>query len=487
MKSLVMHTLKKTLTAVMYTTIGAVIALIIGFILYMNNKPDLESWHTVILKKEFTTQSGLQNFDEYRSLEEELFSEMNQRIINKLPENKKSRINRFTDNSLSNPTRWPQNWNKTYELKTDNATAGVLMLHGLSDSPYSLQQLGKHLHKTGAWVVGLRVPGHGTVPSGLVTVKWQDMAAAVKLAMHHLREKLGDKPLYIVGYSNGAALAVHYSLTALDDDSLPQPHRLVLLSPAIGVSPAAAYAVWQARIGHWLGLDKLAWLDVLPEYDPYKYQSFAVNAGDLEYQLTTEIQSLIEQLEEGDQLKRFPSTLAFTSAVDATVSTLDALKYFFLRLHPGHHELVIFDINRSKSMQHLFTNDPEQHIDKLLHSKSLPFTLSIVGNQEASSPEVVIRTHTSDDQPIVEKSLGIAWPKDIYSLSHVALPFSPQDPLYGGSEASKSPGITIGNLALHGEKGVLYIPPADMLRQRWNPFYSLIESKTENFLINNAE
>jgi hypothetical protein len=46
---------------------------------------------------------------------------------------------------------------------------------------------------------------------------------------------------------------------------------MVLLSPEIGVIPLAALAIWQARLGHLLGLQKLEWNSILPEYEPYKY------------------------------------------------------------------------------------------------------------------------------------------------------------------------------------------------------------------------
>jgi len=51
----------------------------------------------------------------------------------------------------------------------------------------------------------------------------------------------------IMHFSNGAALAVHYALCAAEDATLPRAIRLGLISPAIGVSPAAAMAVWQGR------------------------------------------------------------------------------------------------------------------------------------------------------------------------------------------------------------------------------------------------
>ena len=75
------------------------------------------------------------------------------------------------------------NWNRSFELETAASRGGVLLLHGMSDSPYSLRTLGETLNQRGYWVIGLRLPGHGTAPSGLKTVRWQDMSAAVHLAM----------------------------------------------------------------------------------------------------------------------------------------------------------------------------------------------------------------------------------------------------------------------------------------------------------------
>jgi hypothetical protein len=60
------------------------------------------------------------------------------------------------------------------------------------------------------------------------------------------------------------------ALATLDDPTLPPVEKIVLISPAIGGSRLAALFVWQARLGHWLGLPKLAWKNILPEYNPFK-------------------------------------------------------------------------------------------------------------------------------------------------------------------------------------------------------------------------
>ena len=90
--------------------------------------------------------------------------------------------------------------------------------------------------------------------------------------------------------------------------------------------------------------------------------------------------------------------------------------------------------------------------------------------------------HKKPETPrITQKDTGLTWPNDIYSLAHVALPFPINDPLYGNDDSDDSPGIRIGDLAMRGERGVLWIPAGDMLRLRWNPFYPYLERRVLEF------
>jgi len=280
------HIAKITARLLGYGSLGGLVAVVAVFVLHMERRPDLKIWHTADLDAEFTTDAPVRSFKDYLTLEDRLFDQLEKRVYERLRPEDRHRLNRFSKNSLSDPKRWPTNWNRTFELPSESPTAGVLLVHGMSDSPYSLRTIGLRLNAEGVWVVGLRLPGHGTAPAGLVRVTWEDMAAAVLLAVRHLYEKIDERPLAIVGYSTGGALGVHYALTTLKDPHLPKIDRLVLVSPSIGVTPIAVLASWQARLGRLLGADKLAWNSILPEYDPFKYGSFAVNAGAQVYRLT---------------------------------------------------------------------------------------------------------------------------------------------------------------------------------------------------------
>jgi len=461
--------------------VGCMLVAVIALVTVLNGRPDLSVWHLAELDEEFTEDSDIASFEQYLALEERLFAQLDRQVYGLVPVGPGNAINRYSRGSLSDPQIWPVNWNRSFVLPQEAPTVGVLLLHGLSDSPYSLKALGERLHGQGAMVLGLRIPGHGTAPSGLVETRWQDMAAAVRLATRHMREAIGDKPLYLVGYSNGGALSVEYALASLKDASLPRVSGVILLSPGIGISSAAALAVWQGRLGHLLGFEKLAWNSILPEYDPFKYTSFTVNAGDLAHRITLHIQRQLDGLQGGDQLAAMPPILAFQSSVDATVTASALVKNLFDRLPPANHELVLFDINRRVEIGALLKQDPRDVFEPLLKDKDRNLDLTVVTNEDGSTERAVART-TLRGENVPSNSVYVGeWPAGVYSLSHIALPFSPEDSLYGGPDATSSPGIQLGNLALRGERGVLMVSGTDVLRLHWNPFYDYVEGRVLRF------
>ncbi|MGB5966295.1 MAG: alpha/beta fold hydrolase [Sulfurimonadaceae bacterium] len=458
--------------------IGLLLVGILAFTLYMNSLPSLSTWHTTILQNEFTTDSDIKDFDTYLALEERLFNELESEIYVKVLPSEQSRINRYTNNSLSDPKRWDKAWNRSFELPVHNPKMGVLLIHGMSDSPYSLHAQAEYLQKQGVWVVAMRMPGHGTVPSGLIELKWQEMAAVVKIGMDRLTQKVGDKPVHIMGYSTGAPLALNYTLSALNDPTLTLPSGLIFYSPAVGVSKAAPLAVWQSRLGHLLGLTKLEWNALASEFDPFKYGSFAVNAGDQVYRLCNEVQEQLNAYATSTKpLKPFPPILSFASIVDSTVNIQATLNDLYERLPKGAHTLALFDINHDFSSNHLVKQNVANTLQKLRETpKSTHYTFDLISNID--SPDGTLMQIT-DHQT---KNLYLHWPKYLYSLSHLAMPINSDDPLYGDNKAPKSPGIQLGHLAVYGETSVLQTSASSLLRQRWNPFHSYTKQRTLEFM-----
>ena len=219
---------------------------------------------------------------------------------------------------------------------------------------------------------------------------------------------------------------------------------------------------------------------MLPEYDPYKYNSFAVNAGYQAYEATVEIQSRLDRLEKQGRLAEIPPILAFQSAVDATVLARALLDRLFDRLQPGGHQLVVFDINRIYATQGLIKSPID--LDGLLDGPPRSYGVSIVTNRDGASAAVILRERAAGETRSTTKDVGLSWPNDVYSLSHIALPFAPEDSLYGHGDASENPGVRLGRLALRGENGTLAIPNTAMTRQHWNPFFPLMSDHIRTFI-----
>lgn len=450
--------------------------------------PTLRPWHTENLTEEFTADmlgNEVRSFDDYLALEERLFRQLDAKVYASTPSGPAHALERYSPGSAADPNRWPTNWNRTFELDADPPAGGVLLLHGMSDSPYSLRALGEALNRHGYQVVGLRLPGHGTAPSGLKSVTWEDMAAAVRLAMEHLASRLETRPIHIIGYSTGAPLALEFALNALEEGGAQVPASVVLVSPAIRVHPAGALAGLKDTMARLPGLGGLAWLTVMDEFDPYKYNSFATNAGTQVHRVTTSVDRRIRALTR-DQAGagNFPPVLVLKSTVDSTVTTEAVVDNLLMRLPAGRNELVLFDINRNAAIKStLLVSDPAPLTRRLIDDDSLPFAVTFVTNRNPDTTEVVARHKPPfSAMQAGNLGLGVAWPRGVVSLSHVALPFPPDDPLYGQHPPEESDLVYLGHLAIKGERGLLKLPADWLLRLRHNPFYAFLEQRVLEWL-----
>lgn len=443
---------------------------------------DTQLWHSTILDAEFTSQKAEEiiTLPQYLELEDEVFAQLQSEIYDQVAVSTDLRLKRYSSGSRADPNRYTPDWNRSFELANEHPKGGVLLLHGMTDSPYSLRALGQALHQQGFHVLGLRMPGHGTAPSGMTTVHWRDMAAATAIGMAHLNRMFADKPVHIVGYSTGAALAIDYSLSAEPED---QPASLILLSPAIGLRPAAKYAGLAVMLSRLPGLSGLAWTGIELEFDPYKYNSFSTNAAEQVYLLTSSVAERIEQHHADGEVNFLPPTLVIKSTVDSTVSTDAVVDLLLGKLSPGRHEMVLFDINRYTSASLLMKTDHASLTDRLIADQQLPFGLTLVGNLTEYTLSTVA-AHKPAMASAVEswEDLNVDWPHDVFSLSHVAVPFPPNDPLYGAAAPEEREMVFLGKQPLQGETGMLQIPANYLTRLRHNPFYDYMLARISSWL-----
>ncbi|KPJ95887.1 MAG: hypothetical protein AMJ53_01840 [Gammaproteobacteria bacterium SG8_11] len=477
--------IKQGLLFILYGAIFSMVMVVMLFVNHLENRPDLRLWHTAKLDEEFraSQKADIQNLTDYQKLEDRLYKQLQEQVYDKVKPSEFRWINRYNKGSLSDPQTFKRNWNRTFEMPVDNPRGGVLLIHGLTDSPYSMRSLAQTFQAMNLWVVGLRLPGHGTAPSGLLNITWQDFAAAVEIAARHVKTQVGkDTPFYIGGFSTGAALAVEYSLSILDGEDNPMPDCLILLSPAIGVSSLAVLAVWQARFSMLPGFEKSAWDSILPEFDPFKYKSFAVNAGDQIYRLTVEISDLVNRLDKGKGIEGFPKVIAFQSVVDATVSTPVLVSGLFNHLADEGHELVLFDINRYAEVESVLIDNPEAATRALLANRTLPFTLTLLTNESTETRSLLIKQKQTNSDVVTETPLELEWPGGVFSLSHSSIPFPPDDSVYGAEADPKHPGIHLGRINVLGETGVLLFSADEVIKLRYNPFHSYMVQRVREIV-----
>jgi len=455
--------------------------IVLVYALQARRQADLQPWHTEAPDLEMTAADLGPDFSlaQYIERENALFGETRTLLASTIPLEEQIPGNRYWEGSSNNQWQFATDWNRTFELRPAQPKGGALLLHGLTDSPYSLRAIANALFRRGYYVLVLRLPGHGTVPASLKQATWEDWLAATRLGARTIREKIGpDLPFLMVGYSNGAALTVKHQLDALDNPALPRANRILLLSPMIGISPTATLARVLDSLAFIPYFRKSAWTDVQPEFNPFKYNSFPLNGAIQTHALTAEIASGIRRLKSSGQLNRIPPILAFQSVLDATVSTTAVVRTLFNQLPANGSELVLFDLNRLAAFSTAFRPADRNFLQTLFTGTPRVFRVTVVTNANPGTREAVQRSVAAGSRAIIDEPTGIEYPPGVFSLSHIAVPFPINDPLYGlAPDESEFYGIRLGTLALHGERNALRVSLDQLARIGSNPFYPYLEQR----------
>jgi len=99
-------------------------------------------------------------------------------------------------------------------LGGDNA---VLLIHGLSGSPFEMKYLARQLHRAGFTVKGPCLAGHGKTLEDLRQTRWQDWYRTVREAFEELKRT--HATVSAAGLCMGALLAVYLSAEYEDEVS----------------------------------------------------------------------------------------------------------------------------------------------------------------------------------------------------------------------------------------------------------------------------
>lgn len=177
-----------------------------------------------------------------------------------------------------------------------------------------------------------------------------------------------------------------------------------------------------------------------------------------------------------NRLNRLPPILTFQSIMDSTVSTRAIVNSLYNNLQNNGSELVIFDINQAVNFRPLFRRSSYTAITNLLPPAPRRYSVSVVTNASLSSLNTVVKSVKAGEVDEHTTALNIAYPPDMFSLSHVALPFPVEDSLYGRTpKIINQYGISLGTISIRGESAVLIVGLDSIMRATSNPFYSWME------------
>jgi hypothetical protein len=264
-----------------------------------------------------------------------------------------------------------------------------------------------------------------------------------------------------------------YALDAATDSSLVKPERVFLYSPAIAVTPFARFGDWDEALALIPFFQKLSWIYIETEYDPYKYNSFPKNGGYLSFAFSERVIAKVGSIarQSPDAL---PAIIAFQSLIDSTVRTDSLVHDLFQKLPANGSELVLFDFNRAEQIQHFVVDRQRALLDELATDADTNFAYTLVTNRSAETGDVEARTHHMGSSAVAVEALPSPWPRDVYSLSHVAIPFRETDEWYGANGPFSA-------IAPRGDQAILQVPLGRLMRLRYNPFFDYVAQRSIDF------
>ena len=193
-----------------------------------------------------------------------------------------------------------------FELKAENNDKAILLIHGLTDSPYLFHDLASLYQQHGFNVRTLLLPGHGTAPEALVDVDYHEWQQVTEFAIKRTLQDFNQ--VYLGGFSTGGALILDNLLA--NRDNVAKVKGVMLWAPA---SKAKSKFAWAAKYANWF----FDYAHKGADIDFAKYESFPLNAG---AQVHTLMNTLRTKLKRAKSIPDVP-VIIVTSEHDSTIDT----------------------------------------------------------------------------------------------------------------------------------------------------------------------
>src|SRR5690242_16612263 len=158
-----MKRVRQWLRRLLLLSVVIAITLLVGRAVQSQMGPPLELWHTFVPAEPHAAEIDRLDWDGYMAAEARTFAAIRTEVTERLEEDERRPDDRYFAGSPVYPAAFAQDWNRSYVLEPAGHPIGaVVLLHGLTDSPYSLRHIAKLYQARGYLAIGLRFPGHGT-------------------------------------------------------------------------------------------------------------------------------------------------------------------------------------------------------------------------------------------------------------------------------------------------------------------------------------
>ncbi|HTE82082.1 MAG TPA: hypothetical protein VK634_15460 [Reyranella sp.] len=123
-------------------------------------------WHTYVPHDPHAAEIDKVDWAAYVRAEEAILRDVLCEVVDKVDAQDHALGNRFYAGSVIYPGNFAHEFNHSCILEPDGPPArAVVLLHGLTDSPYSLRHIARRYREPGFVAVAIRMPAHGTVPA----------------------------------------------------------------------------------------------------------------------------------------------------------------------------------------------------------------------------------------------------------------------------------------------------------------------------------
>lgn len=197
---------------------------------------------------------------------------------------RKKRQFQFSDKDAELQWNSPREWRPGSLKANDKPNKGILLVHGLGDSPWSFHDVGQALAERGFLVRSVLLPGHGTTPYDMLDVTAEEWQRVVYEQAQSLSNDVNGE-VYLGGFSTGANIVLDYAYKHTEIAGL------VFFSPGFKSKAFDWLAPLASLVRTWLRTPA----EGVPMQSPVRYMNVPTNGFNQYYRTSVNARNLLKK------------------------------------------------------------------------------------------------------------------------------------------------------------------------------------------------